>query len=420
MVNLNIKKIIKLIKLEKKIVRGFGWLTLLKTSTRILDLVRLAIVARLLSPADIGVFVLATSVLNTFNALFETGISYAAIYMEENLSLYTKTLLAINFGRGICLSLIILFLARFLSNFFGISGLLEIVTLLSLLPLIQGLENPAVLLFQKKLNFKKYFFFQFFPSLSNAIFSILFAFLFHSPKGLALGLLLGTLIQTLFSYFVINPNFRHPIKLQYVKKLFSYSKWISFGGVFAYLTSQVDNFFIGKFFGAYSLGLYDIAFKLSNIAFSEFSDILARALFPYFAQFRKDVKKVKQLFIQSTLFSATFGLVPSILFILAPQFILSLVFGNKWLGAAPILTILSIYGYIRCATNPAGPLFLGIGKPHVLSVMNFLHFVLILFLIFPFSAIWKIQGVAFVMVTAYILIQPYQLYHIFKFLNKRE
>lgn len=417
----NFKKfsILQLIKTENKVLRGFKWTTTLKISTRILDFIRLLVVARLLSPSAIGTFVLATTIINTFNSLSETGISYAAVYDNKNLSTYTKTLLIINSLRGLLISGILFSLSGLLSNFFNNPELLYIIATLSLLPLIQGLENPSILEFQKKLNFKKDFTYRLVPAIFNAFFSIFFSFIFHSSKGLALGLLIGMLVQTIFSYFIITPNLSSPVKISYVKRLFSYSKWISFGGVFAYLTSQTDNFFIGKVFGSHWLGLYDIAFKLANIAFSELSDILSRVLFPAFAEFRNNYEKIRKIFSQTSIFLTIAGIVPLLIFIFIPKFLLYLVFGPKWVDAASILSILSIYGFLRCATNPIGPLFLGLGKPHILSVMNFLQFMLILLFIFPLSSWFGVIGVAYAMVMAYILVQPYQFYNLHKLFKKK-
>lgn len=403
---------------KKQAIFGVTWLWVLRGATQAIVLIKLSILARILSPVDFGLFALVTTSINLLETLTETGFNYAVIHFQSELKTYARTIWIIHILRGILLTIFSLLLAKFISLFFNSPNLYNLLILASFIPLINGFENPAVILFQKELKFHKEFLYRFFPVIIGAFASIYFAMLLRSANGLVYGLLIGTLSESIFSFFVIKTNLSNPFDFNYAKKLFSYSKWLTIGGIFSYLITQIDNIFVGKIFGPAILGLYDIAFKFANIAFSEITDIVSRVTFPYFATIQKDKEKLKNNFIRNVMILSIPAFLTTAVFLLFPAPIITIIFGEKWKNAASLLQILSIYGFVRAITGPAGPLFLAIGKPKILSITNIINFVFLIILIYPLSKILNVQGVAFAVVISYLLVQPYLIYNVIKFFKK--
>lgn len=389
--------------MKRKIITGLGWLGLLRIIAQVIVFVKLSVLTHILTPTEFGLFAIVTTIVNSIEAFTETGFDYAVIYFKDDLSKYARTLLAANALRGFILSLFIVFSSNLLGNFFNNSDLPKLLLLSSVIPLLGGFENPYVVLFNKNLDFHKEFLYRGVPLIIGALASIFFGVLLKNTTGLVYGLLVGSLSQVIFSYIITKNDFSEPIKLSFIKKLFSYGKWMTLGGVIAYFNTQIDNIFVGKFYGAHTLGLYDIAFKLSHIITSEVTDTLAKVLFPYFSKIQEDSKKVKKYFFLSIALLAIPAGVMVILFNLIPVFILKLFFGNQWTNAAPLLTILSYHGFLQAVIGPAGPLFLSVGKPKILTIMSFINFILVISLITILSTFIGIKGVAWGMTISYII-----------------
>lgn len=406
-------------ELKKKVIFGIGWLGLLQGVNRFIVLLKLAVLARFLGPADFGVFALVTTTVNTLETLTGTGFSYAFINLQSEISLFAKTFWVINIIRGLILSLVTIGVASSLEVFFQIPSLSSLLFTASLIPLLKGIQNPAVMVFQKNLEFHKEFLFRFLPTIINTIFTFILVLYFRSASALVYGLIISTLFETIISFIIIKSSFSSPFSIKKAKKIFFYSKWLTTGSIFDYLTGQIDNMFVGKMFGSGALGLYDFAFRLANVAFSEITDIISRVMFPAYAQIKNDIEKLQKIFIKHTIAVSLPTLGITLLFLLFPSEIITIVFGPQWKDATEILRILSIYGCIHAITGPAGPLFLAIGRPHVLSVFNMLNFLFIILLIYPLALLKGLPGISWAIVLAYILSQPYQLYHMHIFLTQK-
>jgi O-antigen/teichoic acid export membrane protein len=403
---------------RKKALFGVGYLTFLSIISQCITLIKLSILARLLTPADFGLFAIVTTTITTFETLTDTGFNYAAIHLGIDIEKIAKTLLSINIVRGAALSLIMLILAPLISYFFSYPNLLPLMVIASVIPLLRGFINPHTISFQKEMEFNKVFIIQFIPIAANAIFSIILVFRFHSALALLLGLTISTIIEVIFSYFIASTNLKEPINKEYIKNLFSYGKWITAGGLLTYLGTQIDNIFIGKFLGAAYLGLYDFAFRTANIAFTQITDTVSQVAFPLYSIRQADKQHLRELFVKNIMAVSFPALLICLPFLFFPKFILFVLFGEKWINAAPTLQILAVYGFIRASIGPIGPLFLSIGKPDVLTKTNILNFLLIIILIYPLLNLLGLPGVALAMTISYLITAPVYIIETIKYFRK--
>lgn len=397
-----------------KIIKGLGWLSLLRITTQIVAFAKLGVISRILSPNDFGLFAIVTTTLTTYETLSETGLNYAVIHMQSNIKQVARSILLVNIGRGIILSIIILISGTFIARFFNNKSLFNFLIAASIIPLARGFINPYIINFQKNLSFNKEFIYRFIPAFANTLFTVAFVIVMKSTWALIIGLIASTIIEVFVSYIITERNLSYPINKKYLLKLFSYGKWITTGGLLSYLSTQIDNIFIGKFLGPANLGLYDFAFRLANISFTEITNTVSQVMFPLYSkkQKRKDSllsvfkKNVISMFVPATLLA-----IPLIFF---PKEILTFLFGIRWAGGSEVLRILSIYGLLRATIGPLGPLFLSVGKPDILTKVNILNFLIILVLLYPLLRLYGIIGVALAMTISYIIVLPVYIFYTVK------
>lgn len=401
-----------------KTLTSLSWVALLRYSNRSIDFLRIIILARILTPSDFGLFSIATITINVLESISDTGFSYAFIHHQGNIRKYAKTLFVVNALRGLLLSILSFFSSFMLASFFSQPALLPFMMLLSLTPFIKGLQNPSVILFQKELNFKGEYLLKLIPTLFTAIITIYLSTLLHSALALVSGVIIGSCMETILSYILCKTHFEEPFSMKRFNKLFSFGKSMTIGGSFSFLMTQVDNIFIGKFFGVSSLGQYDVLFKLGSVAFSEITDIVSRVMFPLFATLQKKQDILKKIFIKNIYFVMIPSGIITLLLLLFPEQIILLTFGNQWISSTLLLQILAIYGFLRSGIGPIGPLFLAVGKPALLTRANFINFLIILLLIYPFAVRYGLVGVALAMTAAYALSSLYLILHVFKYFRK--
>src|SRR3989344_3574656 len=98
---------------------GISWITLFRILTRLLTFVRLAVLGRLLTPAQFGYFGIAALLLSLLEILTETGINVFLVQKKGNINEYINSAWIVSIARGILLALIIFLSAPFIATFFN-------------------------------------------------------------------------------------------------------------------------------------------------------------------------------------------------------------------------------------------------------------------------------------------------------------
>ena len=101
----------------KDTMRGVGWVGGLRLITRIVSFARIAILARLLSPVQFGVFGIAMLVTALLEVLTETGINVILVQEKNDIKEYVDSAWIVSIIRGIIISIVIFFSAAFVSGF---------------------------------------------------------------------------------------------------------------------------------------------------------------------------------------------------------------------------------------------------------------------------------------------------------------
>lgn len=389
--------------LKSKALKSVGWLSALRFISQIIVIVKFGILARLLTPSDFGIFALVAATLTTIDVLSDMGFNSAAIYLNYKIEKLAKSLLIVNIGRGILLSIIILILIPILVFVFG-PKLMSYLVMASIIPLIKSFTNPNIITFQKELNFKKVFILQIIPLFVNVFVSIIFAFIFRDAKALVLGLIISSFIEVAVSYTIAKFYIKYPIKKTYIKRLFSYGKWITAGGIAFYLSTQIDNFIVGKVLGTQTLGLYDLSYKTANIVSTQFTDIVSQVAFPLYSKRKNNKQHLRLLFKKNMVVTSIVAFIVIIPLILFPVQILTNVFGEKWKDAGTILQILSVSGFLRATIGPVGPLLLALGKPNTLAKINIVNVITIIILIYPLTINFGVTGTALTILISNLLV----------------
>lgn len=395
-------------------LRGVTWLSSFRLVTRILSFIKIAVLARVLSPSQFGVFGIASLVLSLLEILTETGINIVLIQSKKDIDQYINSAWVVSILRGFLVSALILLSAPFIASFFNSPSSLNIVLFISLVPLIRGFINPAEIKFRKDLNFNYEFWFRSTLFFVDAIVSIIVALITHSVYSLVIGLITGAILEVVLSFVLIKPIPKFRIERNYFMDIFHKGKWITVYGIFNYFASNFDNIGVGKILGSSALGVYQVAYKISILPISEVSDVVSQVVFPVYMKIGEDMKRVRSAFIKTIILMSLGGLVVGGIIFLFPTILVETLLGPQWLSAVPVLKVLSIYGILRTLGGPASALFLARGKQNYVTVMTFLRFIVVLVSIYPLIITFGILGAAYSALLSVILEIPIIMF----FLNR--
>lgn len=404
---------------KKHFIRSIGWVGTLRVLTRGIVFIRLAILARLLSPFQFGLVGIATLVLSLIEIITETGINVFLVQEEKAVEKYINTAWIVSIIRGLIIGLIIIFGAYFISVFFNSPQANGFILLIGIVPVIRGFINPSVLILQKELKFDKEFYIQGTLFLIDTITTLTIAFFTRSAYSIIFGMMISAMLEVIISFVFLNPKPRFSVNFTYIKKVLNSGKWITAAGVFNYLYHNFDNMVVGKILGVQALGLYNMGYKISSLPITEISEVSSRVTFPFYSKINKDKRRLKDALIKVmstiTILSVILG---GVLFVFTKEFVL-IVLGNNWIDIVPVIKILVIYGILQGIFGSLSALFLAVKKQKYVTIVTFANMLGVALTIIPFVQNFGIIGAGYSAVVGSVLALPFFLYFIIVIFGKK-
>lgn len=400
----------------KDAIRGFSLLSGVRVITRILSLVKNIIIARILYPSQFGAFGIATLALTFTEIITETGINTFLIAEKEDIDKYINTSWLVSIIRGFIIFLLIFISAPFVSGFFKNSESKFLLVLISFVPLVRGFINPSVVKFQKHLFFHKQFFYQTSVLLVGSIFSIIFIIVTEKTESLVYAMLISAFFEMFVSFFIAKPKPRLSFEFPLFKKVVGYGKWITASTIFNYFYQHGDDITVGRILGAGSLGLYDMAYRISLVPLSDVSDVVSQVTFPVYIKISGDSRRLKKAFLKTLSVVVLITLPVSIILFLFPREIILLIFGAKWLGATSALKVLGVFGFVRAVSSFMQSVFLSLGKQNLFTLVSLVGLLGLGVTIVPFTIWWGITGAAASALVGTFLTIPVIFYNLYKYL----
>jgi len=376
----------------KNILRGISWIGLFRVVFRVISFVKIAILARLLTPFDFGIFAVASLVLALLEKITETGINVFLIQENKELEEYVNTAWVVSIIRGLMISLLMFFFARIIANFFHIKEAIYLLRLISIVPLLRGFINPAIIKFQKNLQFNKEFYLRSTLVFADLIVCLAVVFITGSVIGLVYGLITSTIFEIVFSFIFIVPRPHLFFDKQQAKTIIFRGKWVNFYGLTDYLFENLDNMVVGRILGTSYLGFYNMAYKISYLPISEVAQVFSTVSFPSYVKMNDNKKQVKDYLIKISL-SVLMLTVPAMLALFFwPKQLIGIFLGEKWLEITPVLKILAIFGVLKGYIYSCYSLFLAVKRQNYVSIISFSGLLGLVLTIIPFTVRMGLVG----------------------------
>lgn len=387
-------------------IKGISWLAALRGVTRGLSFLRVLVLARLLTPSQFGLFGVASFMLALVEVLTETGINIFLVQKKGSVDSYINSAWIVSILRGFLIFLILITSAPFVASFFNARDALSLLILISIVPLIRGFINPSIVKFQKDLKFGKEFYFRSAVSIFEVIISIFLVYITNSPIGLVVGIILSAIFEVIASFIIAKPRPRIEFKKANFFEVIHTGKWVTLNSIFSYFYQNADDMAIVKILNTSSLGLYQMAYKISMLPITEVADVVARVTFPVYTKISGDRKRLKSAFFKTSLITFLVTSPIIILFIFFPAQLIVLVLGEKWIEASEVLRILAVFGLARAVTSPALILLLSLKKQDIVAKLSIVTFLLMAVTLIPFINAWGIVGAAVSSTVASVLVLP--------------
>lgn len=362
--------------IKKRIAVGAGWMVFMRLGDRLIGLVSMAVLARLLLPADFGLVGYAMVLLAILEIFAQLGVENALIQDQKAQRESYDTAWTMNICKGLALSVGLLIAAKPAAAFFEAPEVEPVIYTLALLPFVAGLENIGTVDFRKELAFHKDFIFNFLTRFCGAVATITLAFILKDHWALVFGMILRALLRILLSYHM--SEFRPRLSLARFSQIFSFSKWIMLQNLLHGFNERLPALVIGRMSGPQALAFFNIAFEIANLASTELAQPIRRALFPGFAKMNENRQELADSFRWALSIIVTIGLPIPMGIAVTAEYLVPALLGWNWLETVPIIQILCLQGAIIIMGTNSHLIYLALGKPSITAWLSALRLLVLI------------------------------------------
>ncbi len=351
-----------------KMAKGAAWMVAFKIVEKGIGLVSTIILARLLNPDDFGLVAIATAFLGFLILLTDFNFDVALIQKQHAGPELYDTAWTFNVLFGLFLAFILAGFAKLVAEFYNEPKLEDILYVFAISAGFGGFCNIGPVAFRKELQFHKEFYFQLFKKLTGFSVCMVLAFTLRNYWALVWGSFAGRIMELLISYLV------HPYRPRFCmkerKELFGFSIWLFVNNTIFFTYHRLADFIISKVLGSHALGVYTIAYEISNLPTTELVAPINRAVLPGYSKMACDIALMRQGFLNVLSMIALCALPAGIGIAIVADLMVKVVLGSKWQEAVPLIQVLAISGAITALQTNTGSLYMALGKPRYLTFIS--------------------------------------------------
>ncbi len=365
---------------------------------KLLGLARVIVLAAFLGPRDFGLFGFAILALMAADSLTRTGFREALIRHPEDIARHLDVAWTVQVLRGLLLAALLFFFAPLIAAFFDEPGSASLTRAISLILVLQAFANIGVVYFHRDLDFRREFAYRLTGTLADLAAAVVGAYLLRSAWALLLGLVASELGQLIASYLLhpYRPRFRWDRSV--ARELASYGIWVSLEGIMVFAGTRAAGLVVGKIAGAATLGIFQMAERIPQIAIREVGAAAQRIALPAYALVQRDLPRLRRSYLAIGGLSVALAAPAAVgIALLGPPFV-RFFLKEAWAPMIPPLILLACAGWIRALSATGIPLFQACGVPRWSFFMQAARALALIALIAPLTRRWGVEGAAFGMI----------------------
>ena len=362
-------------------------------SGKVLVLVTMAILARLLTPADFGMVGFATLVIAHLSVLQNLGLGPAVIQRRGDIEEAAQTVFVINLVLGAFFTVVTILAAPLVAAFFDEPLVPPLLRVLAFSFILESLGSMHEILLQRNLAFRR----KLIPDLGRAIahggVAITTAVTGLGVWALVWGQLAGIIVYVVLTWMVIpwRPTYRFHRHL--IRPLTRFGVPLVLTDIEYAIWSNLDYVIVGRLLGDAALGMYTIAYRLPELLVQSVWRVLANAIFPVFSRIQDDMEALRRGFL-ATIRYTQIAIVPLCIgmFITAEPAV-EFIFGDQWGAVVPVLRVMAVFTLVGSIGVNVGDVYKAMGRPDILAKLSVME----LGILFPallYGSRFGIVGVA--------------------------
>ncbi|MCJ8164120.1 lipopolysaccharide biosynthesis protein [Pontibacter sp. E15-1] len=384
---------------KSQILSGLKWNSLSVFATRGTDFLVKLVLARLLLPEAFGVVGMAMVIIGFLGVVSDMGLFNALVQKKQDAQTddryATAFWLLLALATGFVISFFV-FLSPLGASFYNEPKLIPILNALSIYLFFSISDIVPRVILTRQLNFKKLVRISISGTAVSSVIAVVLALSGFGVWSLVMKYLVSAVTVSASYWLNIGWKPRFVFRRELLVQMAGYSTYTQINSILFYFRHNLDYLIIGKLMSAHVLGVYTLAFTLSEVLRAQLYSIFNKVFFPIYSKVQDDREQIKNYYLKIMKLTAILTFPVSIISIGLAEDLILVFFGEKWLEAVAPLQILSVASMIFAISGTPAEVLKGIGKPSVGFYLNLLNtFVVAVPLIYLGMKHFGLVGVAF-------------------------
>ena len=300
------------------------------------------IIARLLTPAEIGVFSV-TMVLLMFVATVRDMGAGQYLVQEKNLTVERiRAVWAVQLGLGLALSCVVLAASYPVAVFYNEPRMRDILLVVALNYAINPFGSLTYAWLMREMRFDSIAIMRFSAALSGALVSTWLAWKNYGPISLAFGSLCSTVVNALMAIYFRPKFFPWLPGVSEIRRVLIFGSQLTASSIVATMSGSAPELLLGKLQDLTAAGLYSRSSGLVQMFHRLFLDAVGVVCLPWFARQPREQGSFVEPFLKATSYATAFGWSFSLAIICLAHPIVRIMYGKQWDQSVDLARLLAV------------------------------------------------------------------------------
>ena len=300
------------------------------------------VIARLLTPAEIGVFSVTMVLLMYVSTVRDMGAGQYLLQEKELTTDRIRAVWAVQLGLGLGLACIVLLASYPVAVFYNEPRMRDILLVVALNYAINPFGSLTYAWLMREMRFESVALMRFSAGLGGALISTWLAWKGHGPISLAYGSLASTAVNAMMAVYYRPKSFPWLPGLAEIRRVLVFGSQLTVSSIVATMANSAPELILGKLQNLTAVGLYSRAGGLVQMFNRLFVDAVGAVCLPWFAKQSRERGSFVEPFLKATAYVTAFGWSFCMAVICLAHPMVRVLYGNQWDQSVDLVRILAV------------------------------------------------------------------------------
>lgn len=300
------------------------------------------LIARLLTPEEIGVFSVTMVLLMFVSTFRDMGAGQYLVQEKELTTERIRAVWAVQLGLGLGLACLVVLASYPISVFYKEPRMFDIMLVVALNYAVNPFGSLTYAWLMREMRFESVALMRFSAGLTGALISAWLAWKNYGPISLAFGSLASTLVNALMAVYFRPKSFPWLPGVSEIKRVLVFGSKLTASSIVGNIGNSAPELMLGKLQNLAAVGFYSRAMGLVLMFYRLFVDAVSAVCLPWFAKQSREQGSFVAPFLKATAYVTALGWSFCLTIVCLAHPIIRVLYGDQWDQSVDLARLLAL------------------------------------------------------------------------------